>query len=71
MRKRVTITIEETLLDDIEHFRTKKTDFPRIIDDRSHFVEKLLIIGLHAYKDKQSFFEQININNIDLSQIKF
>ena len=71
VREKLTVTLDENLIKEIEKTRTEKTDHPKVIDDKSHFVEKLLTIGLHAYKQKQTFFDTINLNNVDLSKVNY
>lgn len=71
MREKMTISIDEALIKEIEDTRIKKTQHPRVIDDKSHFTEKIIVIGLHAYKQKQNFFDTINMNNVDLSKINY
>lgn len=71
MRCKLTISIDESLIKELEETRTTKTNHPRVIDDKSHFIEKLLVIGMNAYKQKQRFFDTVNLNNIDLSKINY
>ena len=71
IRQKLTVSLNSEIIKDIEEVRLEKTDFPRVIDDKSHFIEKLLTIGLHAYKKKQKFFDTINLNNIDLTKVKY
>lgn len=71
VRVKMTVSIDKELIDDIETTRKAKTKHPRVIDDKSHFVEKLLTIGLHAYRKKQTFFDTIKLNNLDLSRINY
>jgi len=70
-REKITISIESDLIKQIEETRIEKKQHPRVIDDKSHFIEKLLTIGLHAYKKKQVFFDTVNLNNIDLSMVNY
>ena len=67
----MTVSVDESLIKELEETRTKKTEHPRTVDDKSHFVEKIIIIGLHSYKQKQNFFDTINLNNVDLSKINY
>ena len=55
MREKVTVTIEDETIKQIEEIRTESTNHPRKVDNKSHFYEKLLIIGMHSYKQKQKF----------------
>jgi len=71
MRCKLTISIDENLLKELEETRTTKANHPRVTDDKSHFAEKILTIGLNAYKQKQKFFDTINLNNIDMSKINY
>ena len=71
MRQKLTVSLDENLIKDIETTRTEKTSHPKVIDDKSHFVEKILTIGLHSYRQKQKFFDTVNLNNIDLSKINY
>jgi len=70
-RDRLTISINKELIKDIEETRNNKTEHIRVSDNKSQFVEKILIIGLNAYKKKQKFFDTVNLNNIDLSKLNF
>jgi hypothetical protein len=70
-REKMTVSLDKDIIKSIEEIRTMKTQHPRVIDDKSHFVEKLLTIGLHAYKKKMHFFDTINLNNIDLSKVNY
>ena len=71
MREKLTVSLDDKLIKELEETRTKETEHPRVIDDKSHFIEKLLTIGLASYKQKQKFFDTINLNNVDLSKINF
>jgi hypothetical protein len=71
MRCKLTVSIDESVVEELENTRTTKTEHPRVVDDKSHFIEKILVIGLSAYKQKQKFFDTVNLNNIDLSKINF
>lgn len=71
MRCKITVSIDESLIKEIETTRTAKTQHPKTTDDKSHFIEKLILIGLHSYKQKQHFFDTINMNNVDLSKINY
>lgn len=41
------------------------------MQDKSHFIENIIIIGLKRYNKDQEFFERMKLNNIDLSKINF
>ena len=71
MREKVTVTLDEELIRQIEETRTKTTEHPRTTDNKSHFYEKILIVGLHSYKQKQRFFDTVNLNNVDLSKVNY
>jgi predicted transcriptional regulator len=71
MREKLTVSIDEELIKDIEQTRTVKTQYAKTTQDKSHFIETLLLIGLHSYRQKQKFFDTINLQNIDLSKINF
>ena len=71
MRCKLTVSLDKKLIDKLEETRNMETKHPRITDDKSHFTEKILTIGLSAYIKKQKFFDTINLNNVDLSKINF
>lgn len=71
MRCKLTVSIEEELIKEIEETRNKKTEHSRVTEDKSHFIEKLLEIGLRKYIEKQRFFDTLDLNNIDLSKVNF
>jgi hypothetical protein len=70
-KEKMTVSLYKETIEDIEKSRLEKTLYPRKTDNKSEFVEKLLIIGLHAYKQKQNFFDTINFNSVDLSKINY
>jgi len=71
MRCKLTVSIDEELIKELENIRIQKTEHPKVTDDKSHFVEKILTIGLHSYKQKQKFFDTINLNSVNLSKINY
>ena len=71
MREKVTVTLDENTIKQMEETRTKQTEHPRTIDNKSVFYEKILTIGLHSYKQKQRFFDTVNLNNVDLSKVNY
>ena len=70
-KEKLTVSIYKETIQHIEQARLSKTSYPKKTDNKSEFVEKLIIIGLHAYEQKQKFFDTINFNNVDLSKINY
>ena len=71
MREKLTVSLDTELIKKIEDIRTKKTTHARTIDDKSHFIEKLLIIGLEKYSQSQHIFDRLNLNNVDITKLNF
>jgi hypothetical protein len=71
MRKKLTVSLDEDLIKELERIRTTKESYEKTILDKSHFTETILTIGLTKYKQQKQFFDKINLHNIDLSKINF
>jgi len=65
------ISVDEGIIKELEELRAKKKQFTLGEEDKSHFTERIIKIGLIEYKKKQDFFDRLDLHNVDLSKINF